>query len=114
VIRCSHGHPDPGWLTLAEAGLAVTIEEVNEAGAVPTLRLTSTADRPVLLLDGEELIGAKQNRVLNTTVLVAAGARLETSPCRASSRAAGRTRAGASPPVTRPSTPACALRRPRR
>jgi len=28
------------------------------------------ADRPLLLLDGEELIGAKQNRILNTTVLV--------------------------------------------
>jgi hypothetical protein len=70
------GAPDPGWLTLAEARDAVTIEEVSEAGAVPTLRLTSAADRPVLLLDGEELIGARQNRVLNTTVLVAAGARL--------------------------------------
>jgi hypothetical protein len=69
------GALDPGWLTLAEAGDAVTIEEVSEAGAVPTLRLTSTAERPVLLLDGEELIGAKQNRVLNTTVLVAAHAR---------------------------------------
>jgi hypothetical protein len=67
---------DPDWLTLTEAGDAVTIEEVSEAGAVPTLHLTSTADRPVLLLDGEELIGAKQNRVLNTTVLVAAHARL--------------------------------------
>jgi hypothetical protein len=53
------GAPDPGWLTLAEAGDAVTIEEVSEAGAVPTLRLTSAADRPVLLLDGEELIGAR-------------------------------------------------------
>ena len=72
----AHGAPDPGWLTLAEAGDAVAIEEVSEAGAVPTLRLTSTAERPVLLLDGEELIGAKQNRVLNTTVLVAAHGRL--------------------------------------
>ena len=70
------GAPDPGWLTLAEAGDTVTIEEVSEGGAVPTLLLTSTADRPVLLLDGEELIGAKQNRVLNTTVLVAAHSRL--------------------------------------
>ena len=47
------GAPDPGWLTLAEAGDTVTIEEVSEAGAVPTLRLTSAADRPVLLLDGD-------------------------------------------------------------
>jgi hypothetical protein len=32
--------------------------------------VTNKADSPVLLLDGEELAGAKQNRVLNTTVLV--------------------------------------------
>jgi hypothetical protein len=68
--------PEPGWLTLAEAGEAVTVEEVSEGGDVPTLHLTSAADRPVLVLDGEELIGAKQNRVLNTTVLVAAHSRL--------------------------------------
>jgi hypothetical protein len=70
------GEPDPDWLTLAEAGAAVTIEEVSEAGEVPALSLVNGADRPVLLLDGEELVGARQNRVLNTTVLVAAGARL--------------------------------------
>jgi hypothetical protein len=68
--------PEPGWLTLAEAGEAVTIEEVSEGGDVPTLRLTSAAGCPVLLLDGEELIGAKQNRILNTTVLVAAHSHL--------------------------------------
>jgi hypothetical protein len=63
---------DPGWLTLAEAGDAVTVTEVSEAGTVPFLKVANDADRPVLLLDGEELVGAKQNRVLNTTVLVAA------------------------------------------
>jgi len=54
--------PDPGGLTLAEAGDAVTIEEVRGAGAVPTLLLTSAADRPVLLLDGEELIAPSRPR----------------------------------------------------
>ena len=44
---------------------------------MPTLRVINGADRPVLLLDGEELVGAKQNRVLNTSVLVAKGARLD-------------------------------------
>ena len=34
--------------------------------------MANGTDRPLLLLDGEELIGAKQNRILNTTVLVAA------------------------------------------
>jgi len=67
---------EPDWLTLAEAGAAVTITEVSAGGEVPTLSLVNDADRPVLLLDGEELIGAKQNRILNTTVLVAAHAAL--------------------------------------
>ena len=63
---------DAEWLTLAEAGDRVQITEVNEAGSVPTLKVANMADRPLLLLDGEELVGAKQNRILNTTVLVAA------------------------------------------
>jgi ARG and Rhodanese-Phosphatase-superfamily-associated Protein domain len=37
---------------------------------------TPVTGAPVLLLDGEELIGAKQNRVLNTTVLIAAHSHL--------------------------------------
>jgi hypothetical protein len=36
---------------------------------VPELKLNNESDEPVLLLDGEELIGAKQNRVLNLTIL---------------------------------------------
>jgi ARG/rhodanese/phosphatase superfamily protein len=68
------GCAEPDWLTLTEAGDKVTIEEINEGGSVPTLRLRNRAERSVLLLDGEELVGAKQNRVLNTTVLVAAQA----------------------------------------
>ena len=67
---------EPDWLTLAEAGAAVTIGEVSAEGEVPALRVVNDADRPVLLLDGEELVGARQNRILNTTVLVAAHATL--------------------------------------
>ena len=78
---------DPDWLTLddlippsprrgegrvrGEADRA-RVTEVSEAGSVPFLQVANGADRPLLLLDGEELIGAKQNRILNTTVLVAA------------------------------------------
>ena len=40
---------------------------------MPELKVINTGDRHVLLVDGEELAGAKQNRVLNTTILVAAG-----------------------------------------
>lgn len=34
------------------------------------LKVINTADQLILLLDGEELIGAKQNRVLNTSILL--------------------------------------------
>lgn len=50
----------------------VTVREVSEAGSVPDLLVENTGDVRVLFLEGEELVGAKQNRVLNTSVLVAA------------------------------------------
>jgi hypothetical protein len=39
---------------------------------VPELLATNPLESNVLLYDGEELLGAKQNRILNVTVLVAA------------------------------------------
>jgi hypothetical protein len=50
----------------------VKVSELGEAGSVPELILTNTGEAVVLVMDGEQLVGAKQNRVLNTTVLVAA------------------------------------------
>lgn len=70
-------HPTPRaplYLTLDEAlaqGM-VQVTEVSKGGHVPELRLINSGDRPVLLIDGEELVGAKQNRVLNLTILAAA------------------------------------------
>jgi hypothetical protein len=59
------------YVLLAQAVAAGTfvIEEVGR-GTVPTLRVVNKGDRPVLLVDGEHLVGVKQNRVLNTTMLV--------------------------------------------
>jgi hypothetical protein len=51
---------------------SVAVEEVSESGSVPNLLVTNRGDSRVLFLEGEELRGAKQNRVLNTSVLVAA------------------------------------------
>ena len=56
--------------TAIESG-AVKVEEVSESGSVGDLRITNGGNLPVLALDGEELAGAKQNRILNTTVLLA-------------------------------------------
>ncbi len=60
------------YLTLSEAMAerCIIVTEVSKSGSVPELRVVSQSDRPILLIDGEELIGAKQNRVLNTTILL--------------------------------------------
>ncbi len=49
---------------------ALTVTEVDAGGSVPELKVRNRGDTAVLVLDGEELAGAKQNRVLNTTILV--------------------------------------------
>ena len=53
-----------------EAGL-VTIREVSERGSVPDVLVDNRAGRGVLIVDGEEFVGAKQNRVANLTLLTA-------------------------------------------
>jgi len=65
---------EPRYLTLDEAVVAqlADVTEVTEEGSVGQLRVTNRADRPVLILDGEELVGAKQNRIVNLTILIAA------------------------------------------
>ncbi len=50
----------------------LTVKEVSDSGDVNMLIVQNKSDKRVLLLDGEELVGAKQNRILNTTILVEA------------------------------------------
>jgi len=62
------------YLTLDE-GLAsgqAKLREVGFDGMQSALELENLADKPVLILDGEELSGAKQNRVPNSTILAPA------------------------------------------
>jgi len=66
------------YLTLDE-GLkqgACRVTEISEGGSVPELAFENPSDHRILLLDGEELIGARQNRVLNITILVGAGQKI--------------------------------------
>jgi len=56
----------------ALAAGTLTITEVSEGGSVPELLAANHGQQMVLLLDGEELVGAKQNRILNTSVLLPA------------------------------------------
>ena len=62
------------YITLKEAFEAgtLTVSEISEGGSVPELKVINKGAIGVLLLDGEEITGAKQNRVLNTTILVGA------------------------------------------
>jgi len=62
------------YLTLDEAlaRQALRVTEVSTGGVVPELKVVNDGAVPVLLLDGELLVGAKQNRILNLTILVPA------------------------------------------
>ncbi len=54
----------------------VSIEESDHA-TVPILTVINNGFLPILILDGEEIIGGLQNRVLNTTVLVPANSKID-------------------------------------
>ena len=60
------------YVTLSEALKlgTLTVSEVSTQASVPDLLAVNKGDLPVLILDGEELKGAKQNRVLNASVLM--------------------------------------------
>ena len=66
------GHRRLDYLLAAEAISSgkLTITEVDESGSVPELLAVNGSEKMILLLDGEELVGAKQNRIMNTTVLL--------------------------------------------
>ena len=76
LLRPERDREEPEYL-LAEDALAqgtARITELGEGGSVPELRLENDSGKPVLLFDGEELTGAKQNRVLTLTILARPGA----------------------------------------
>jgi ARG/rhodanese/phosphatase superfamily protein len=95
------------YLTLDEAiakGLT-EITEVSESGRVPELRVVNRGKHPTLIVDGEELLGAKQNRVVNLTILVPAESEL-TIPvsCVEAGRWRARSRAFTAAPRTQYAT----------
>jgi hypothetical protein len=46
------------------------VKEVSASGSVPELFVVNKASEPLLILDGEEVVGAKQNRAVNSTLLL--------------------------------------------
>lgn len=59
----------------AMAQESVLITEVD-GGSVPVLRVINQAKQAVLIVYGEQLVGAKQNRIINTSVLVEASSKV--------------------------------------
>ncbi|HXV56854.1 MAG TPA: DUF6569 family protein [Gaiellaceae bacterium] len=65
--------PGAAYVSLDEAlALGFRITEVSAQGSVPEVLAANPTDANVIVYDGEELLGAKQNRILNVTVLVPA------------------------------------------
>ena len=71
--------PNRDYQTLDEAFEAkfCRVSEISETGSVAELKFLNDGEYSVFLLDGEELIGAKQNRVLNLSILVPALSEIE-------------------------------------
>ncbi len=73
-VRCAVVPEQVSYYVLDEAlekGL-LRVEEVGLSGRVPQLKAVNEADLPVFLLVGDQLIGAKQNRIVNTSILLKA------------------------------------------
>ncbi|MGQ0656005.1 MAG: ARPP-1 family domain-containing protein, partial [Betaproteobacteria bacterium] len=58
-----------------DRGLA-EVTEVSREGSVPELAFENRSAEKILLVDGDELVGAKQNRILNITLLVGGGVKV--------------------------------------
>lgn len=71
-------HTEPAYQLLDGSTLSrVRITEISAAGSVPELLVQNDLDERVFLMDGQELRGAKQNRILNTDVLVPVHSKLK-------------------------------------
>jgi hypothetical protein len=76
VLTGGETRADYSMLADALKGGRVRVTEVSAGGVVPELLLDNASPGRVLLLDGDELVGAKQNRVLNITILVGANQKI--------------------------------------
>jgi len=70
--------PELEYLAFAEGvGRGVTIHELDGGASVNDLTVVNPADQAVLLYDGEEVVGAQQNRTFDLSVLIGAGVKID-------------------------------------
>jgi hypothetical protein len=70
LLASDAGEPDYLILEEAPGQGAVEITEMSQGGSVPDLKLINKSPSKLLVVDGEELVGAKQNRIVNATFLI--------------------------------------------
>ena len=61
-----------GFLSLNKAfeeGL-VEVKELDDDGSVPEVKVYNKSEKFLIIFDGEHLIGAKQNRIVNKTIII--------------------------------------------
>ncbi|MBF0520634.1 MAG: hypothetical protein HQK92_13035 [Nitrospirae bacterium] len=60
------------YLTLEDAinSGKFLVTEINDSGSVPELKVLNLLNENVLIIDGEELVGAKQNRIVNASLII--------------------------------------------
>jgi hypothetical protein len=60
------------YFTLDEAleGKWIEVAEFSENGLVPQIKIINRSNRMVFLMAGEQVVGCKQNRVLNASIMV--------------------------------------------
>jgi len=70
ILSKNGENPDYILLSEAIAKKQAEVREVSESGSIPELLVENRASMPILIPEGEILVGAKQDRTVNVTLLI--------------------------------------------
>lgn len=73
VLATNGGYGDYVLLADAVKSGVAKVKELNKRGNIPVIQIDNGGKLPVLGIQGEEYVGAKQNRTLNISVLAGPG-----------------------------------------
>src|SRR5687767_7639522 len=71
--------PSQGYLSGPRAAAHIEVSELSDGAVVPQLTIANPTGHPVLLIDGETLLGGCQNRIITASVVLPAGAQQDVS-----------------------------------